>query len=525
MNPHAKLGHELAAVLLLAGAASADAGGERGRTPLEVGCRKQLLVDERFIERAENVVLTMNPPAKAGPVLLPDRPWESAELGFGLSIVDGADRKEMWYWGEPRSGEVLLCLATSSDGVSWTKPNLGLVDFEGSTANNIVYRALGEKFVYRDAAAPAHQRYKMVLRNAQGGRDPRPKGMYAAYSADGLRWSDPVRVLPVEPDTITEFFFDARLGKYVIYTRLWNPLRRVGRIESGDVLAPWPVRAYRKRSSDPAAYLLAVEGRSGRDAFDKNAGDPETAPLMDEAFGTDALDPPGLDHYHAAVLPYPAAQDAYFMFPAAFLHAPDDAMLGPVDAQMAVSRDGLRFRRVDPRPYLRLGPSGARDGGQIYMGIGAVAAGDEIFQYYAGYAQLHGEGRRYGAGHMDRWGGIFRAVQRRDGFVSADAGYAGGFLLTPALVHRGTRLELNVDTSAAGVARVAIEDREGKPLPGYAAEDCDPISGNFVRKTVSWHGRDDLGALAGRPVRLRFVMRSAKLFAFQFVGSDGRACD
>ena len=40
---------------------------------------------------------------------------------------------------------------------------------------------------------------------------------------------------------------------------------------------------------------------------------------------------------------------------------------------------------------------------------------------------------------------------------------------------------------------------------------------NDVAYTVGWGDKSDVSALAGKPVRLRFEMRSAKLYAFQFV--------
>jgi hypothetical protein len=46
--------------------------------------------------------------------------------------------------------------------------------------------------------------------------------------------------------------------------------------------------------------------------------------------------------------------------------------------------------------------------------------------------------------------------------------------------------------------------------------DCDPVNGNSVRFVVSWKGKIDLGALAGQPLRLKFLLRSTELFAFQF---------
>ena len=40
------------------------------------------------------------------------------------------------------------------------------------------------------------------------------------------------------------------------------------------------------------------------------------------AFGYDERDPSPSDHYTSAVVQYPWAADAYFMFPSAYLHYP-----------------------------------------------------------------------------------------------------------------------------------------------------------------------------------------------------------
>jgi len=109
-----------------------------------------------------------------------------------------------------------------------------------------------------------------------------------------------------------------------------------------------------------------------------------------------------------------------------------------------------------------------------------------------------------------------RAVQRLDGFYSADADYAGGWLVTPPVVFAGKRLVLNINTSAAGHARVGLVDAGGKPIPGFAAADCDLILTNDVAHVVSWKGKPDVSKLTGKPIRLRFEMRSTKLYAFRF---------
>ena len=103
-----------------------------------------------------------------------------------------------------------------------------------------------------------------------------------------------------------------------------------------------------------------------------------------------------------------------------------------------------------------------------------------------------------------------------DGFVSVDAEYTGGEFTTPALLFSGSQLTLNTDTSAGGHVRVELQNESAQPLAGFSAEECDPINGNFIQKVVSWHGNPPLQAWAGKPVRLRFVMRDAKLYSFKF---------
>ena len=140
--------------------------------------------------------------------------------------------------------------------------------------------------------------------------------------------------------------------------------------------------------------------------------------------------------------------------------------------------------------------------------------GDELWIYYMGTNRDHQgrvdpESERHDSA-------LSRAILRLDGFVSADADYRGGSLTTPLVEFAGSRLELNAQTAATGDVRVELADARGVALPGFAAADCDPLLGNHLARTVTWRGRADLGALAGKPVRLVFRLRNAKLYAFQF---------
>ena len=93
---------------------------------------------------------------------------------------------------------------------------------------------------------------------------------------------------------------------------------------------------------------------------------------------------------------------------------------------------------------------------------------------------------------------------------------SGGELITRPVTFTGGTLSLNFATSAAGSLRVELQDVQGKALPGYALNDCDELFGDTVDRTVTWHNKSDLSTLIGDVVRVRFVLRDADLFAFQF---------
>ena len=106
-------------------------------------------------------------------------------------------------------------------------------------------------------------------------------------------------------------------------------------------------------------------------------------------------------------------------------------------------------------------------------------------------------------------------VQRLDGFVSLDAGRTVGTVLTRPFTFDGNSLVLNL--SAKGFLRAGLLDLNGKPIPGFATDDCDPLRCDSTNHLVTWHGKSNLAELAGRPVRLMFEMQHCKLYAFQFI--------
>jgi len=109
---------------------------------------------------------------------------------------------------------------------------------------------------------------------------------------------------------------------------------------------------------------------------------------------------------------------------------------------------------------------------------------------------------------------------RLDGFASLHAEYLEGEMITKPFTFRGDRLMLNYSTSAAGGIRIEIQDEARKPIQGYALNDAVELIGNEIERSARWKTGDDVSMLAGRTVRLKFVMKDADLYAIHFASKE-----
>lgn len=303
-------------------------------------------------------------------------------------------------------------------------------------------------------------------------------------------------------------FWDDRIKKYVMYVRWdegkylhdgkWGYFDRDFKKELEGV-AGWEDNPPQYKSEK---HIRAI-GRAVADDFE-NFSVPERILCADE------YDDPNMGLYHSAAVKYPYAQDAYFMFPGAFYgewRFPPDTL----DVQMATSRDGINFTRYRD-PFVRLGTEGAFDCKMIDMGVGMIRNGNDILMYYGGRNVVHAQdpSKKPGSGAI----GMVRI--RMDGFVSQDAKDSGGTITTVPLRFEGSALVVNMDGSANGTLKVEILDENAKPIDGFSGKDADTLYGNDINRPVTWKGSEDISALQGRPVCLRFSGKSVKLYAFQF---------
>ncbi len=498
---------------------------EAGRGPaLFVGDRKQLLLDDDFIvETATHVRRVMHQPEKHpdNPLVLAEEPWELGHFGINggsVMIEDGLFR--MWYrtsW-DASCSDAAMAYATSTDGIHWEKPSLGKVEFEGSTDNNLIlpphfhedWACHGAK-VIKDPPErepdPA-KRYKIMifacrpgapkpLREIDPAVDPARWGFFVVFSPDGLDWN--LRPEPVILDFKNHYggynsiFYDSMLGKYVAYMQRRPELhfetprypvnrRFVSRMESADFIN-WTDPNYR-------------------------------------AFGPDEQDEIGQDLFEPEPFQYEEAGYAYINM-ALWL----DLYRDVCGMRLATSRDNLIWHWAgDRQPFIPHGPPGSWDAKMIHPPfMPALVKDDEILIYYSanGTAGM-AEGK---ISQIPRRRDVGLAKLRLDGFISLEAGVNWGQVTTWPIVFTGAALELNVNSKRVippevqdyGV-RVEILDHYGNAHDGYRFEDCDPIRVDDIRHRVTWKGSDDVSKLAGEPIRLRFHMAFASLYAFQFKG-------
>jgi hypothetical protein len=500
------------------------------------------------MESAEGIRLTVTPPRQTREkIITADAPWESdAHLGSYSTVVQEPDgRIRLWY--DVRAGETTpgqnppfmgVAYAEARDGIRFTKPVLNLVERNGSKANNLVLPpdptllSLGGATVWRDdnPNAASGARYKSWSKMYHKPGSP-IRGPHRVWkSPDGLRWTYDERTVTGlrAADTQPSWFWEPRIGRYIGYSREWVRDRatgfgaRMASYNESDDLVHW----------DSTYFALAPDGRDGVAApvveIDETRMQVQGEDVLPQGRGQRAggaaapggdqvLTPSApLDFYGPGVFPY---EGVYVALIPVFHHwrgSARESWPSTSDIQIAVSRDGRHFTRPGGRrPFLTPGMDGGWDSKWIYPVLRPVRMGDELWLYYTGTNRDHAARVDTQAGRHET--AISRAVMRLDGFVAAEAGYEGGEFITPPFRFTGSRLELNLDTGAGGVARVEIMEESGKTLPGFRMVDAAELNGNSVRMTAAWNnGQTDVSALGGRAVRLRFRMRSARLYAFQF---------
>lgn len=463
--------------------------------------RAVLFFDDGFLEERNNVRLRYHTPAKCpdSAVMEPELPWEGGRIQPWGSVFpwEGKWRVLCNGYCTPENGVFLL---ETEDGKKWTRPSLGLHEYNGSKDNSLLRPnpCPGNGFEFLPSLIrhpnPPDGSWTWLLylwqrgSTADGGRF---CGLYVLKSADGLRF-EKAREEPILEsrhgygpglcNDVVSVYYDTQAGCFTMYGAVmlpvapgnevpWdnvpNAVRRIARWDSADGLE-W----------DGPHYILEPD----RDE-----------PARQQYYGMT------VSEYEGLWLGFPL----YYHVAEQFMHP-----------HLLVSHDRRVWNRLSRLPFIPSGDTPVRwDHGGIFPAWDFLRLGDELIFPYGGLNQREHTGRsRMSFGY---------ATLRKDGFVSLSPGGAGAqwcsFQSVPIRNAGGKMLRLNTapdwHTDERWVS-VAVETADGGPVPGYALEDCGHVEADGTAVAIRWGDRTRLPEMDG--LRLRVELMRQQLFAIRF---------
>jgi len=446
--------------------------GAHAAEPIDLGSRWELFVDEFLVAQKQGVSLKLHEPVKREIVLTTDKPWEGITCAYFSIIQDG--NKVLLYYrgssgGSDHSDAQVTCVAESTDGIHFTRPNLGLIEAGGTKDNNVIWRGVEahnfSPFLDANPKTPPEQRYKALGGVKQPGKNwhqgETPGGLYAFASADGVHWKK-IRDTPVITkgafDSQNLAFFDTTRNRYACFSRIFlNKVRAVQSHHSSDFLA-WS-------DGVPHAYAEGV---------------------------------PWEHFYTSATVPCPTAPHLFLSFPKRFVttrkKVPEHDGPGVSDAVFMSSRDGVKWDRPFLEAWVRPGPDLKNWTDRNNMTANGIVAGDAEWSLYISEHYRHADHR------------IRRLSVRKQGFASMHADAKGGEFTTPPIKITGSKLLLNYATSAAGSLQIDVIDASGKVLATM-----EELYGDDFEAPVL-----DLSKLKGQTAQFRVKLKDADLYALRF---------
>ncbi len=430
------------------------------------------------------------------PFFFRDKPWERNGLGgITMLLEDGVYR--LWYesfGGEGSDTSLRLCYAESRDGVNFNKPSLGLVEFEGSTGNNIVFdgtmsnhMGFGGHCLFADPTSGPEARYRMMhLCSVKLFHLPSSSMLHMsfAYSADGIHWSHGVPgfrswlnppVVPFGCDCNCVVYYDPDKRMYVGYFRTWSETmtRGVGYAQTTD-FGHWPT--------------------------------PKTI------YEADELDPLTTDFYGGADTRYESGGDAvHYMFIPAYNHLTEKT-----DMQLAVSRDGEHYKRHERKSFVA--NDRKYDSAASYLQHGIITVGDLCYVYGQGTTARHCDETK----GFDKYKGcLYRASVKKDRFTGLKTASEFEFNLH-YFRYEGGGLEItvNADIGKGGYIKCALAGGGHHPwvpadkdVIGFAESDCIPVEGDSTAHKIRFRNGAPGEKYRGEELEIRVYMKNATLYS------------
>lgn len=460
--------------------------------PIDIG--RQLFVDD-FLIQDSTLERIFHLPVKdpANPIFLAETELEKppgrlagASPKSGGIWWDPAERiYKMWYeagWLEASA------YATSRDGIHWDRPSLDVVPGTNQILPDLIPDSTAV-FIDYDTT-DLSQRYKMVLRQPGSWEPGR-----VMTSPDGIHWSEPVSTGLLN-DRSTMFYNPFR-KKWVYSIRSLSFGRTRHYWEHDDF-----IQGSQWGPDDPVFWATA-------DDLD----------LPDPRFGCPA------QLYNLDAVAYESLMIGFFEIHRGPAN-PDCIALGTpkiTELVMAYSRDGFHWHRPDRRAFIAASRTeGTWDRGYV-QSVGGVCtlSRDEMRFYYSACGGGNKETDPEGGMYANRFTGLARL--RRDGFASLRAGNTNASATTRPVAFSGEHLFVNV-SAGDGEMTVEILAEDGTPIAPFTRAACNAVHVDSTAHRIQWKAVSGLGDLTGKPVRFRFHLRNAEIYAFWVSSSpDGES--
>ncbi|MDE0633734.1 MAG: hypothetical protein OXH73_19665 [Caldilineaceae bacterium] len=479
-----------------------------------VRMERQLFFDDDDIASIDGLERSLHQPNKKGAVIRADPNMEVIGSD-GAPIYRPQTRTapvwdaeaELWKfwtigakldWNQGRSS-----YHESRDGLHWYQPSIGQLEYQGSRDNNHVAIPLDETRtsevlgVIYDAGDPdPNRRFKAISFIMEP-----DLSIVFGVSADGIVWRKhdaPAILSGDEPN----FSFDAADHRYIATVKVRGKWGRSHAVTTSQDFDHWsePELVFQADDEDQELAREVIARRLANPALQQTVvNHPEEH---------------GVDVYNFSISRY---ESRYIGFASMFHHVGRSVDGRNHDGfhhvQLASSRDMYTWERQgNRRPFIDSSPlgGGAYDTLQMLGPSSPVRRDDELWFYYTGV-----KFRRPPSKWDPDYAAICLAVLRRDGFVSLGAGEEGGSLVTEPFEWEGERLYLNAVADDGAVA-VELLDVDGRPVPGYGAEDATSLNEDVVRQAVVWGENGRMPDPDNGPVRLRISLTNAELYSYWF---------
>jgi hypothetical protein len=436
---------------------------------------RRLFLDAMVVEESHGLERCFHAAEKyeGNPVFVKERDWEGWGPLCGGTVIRDGDKLRMYYYCIADDEKTKCCVAESEDGLHWTRPIVGDVEWRGSKENNII---TGGTQVIKFAHPESPDRTWVSFHNT---------GLQ--FSADGLHWSEK------EPNDGSELFSSSDVQNY-----FYDPY-------NNRIACTWKCSSRRHRScgivwtEDLKTWVKPVNG---------------------PVFTADDLDPDATQIYGMPVFAY---QGMYIGIPAIYharwikygrytspqvMYEAQEGSPRTIDAQIAWTWDFINWTRTPKRePFIANSPFHAYDSGMLLVARAPVVMGDELWFYYSAADQIHEDYKGITCS-------VALAKLRIDGFCSMRAGEDEGWFISRREVFNTPKVYINAKCKPGGYVAAELLDRHNNVIPGFEWYYSNAFTGDSTCAELTWKTQKFPDSLIDKDKKIKFRIRNADLFSY-----------